>query len=78
MPVSAITVHPSSRLARIRSGEQCSPYMFVASTARRHGGSRARVNGNSARVIFFVLPFRLLVLPNFNPKYWIIGLDFSI
>ena len=41
-----VTIHPSSRLARIRTGEQCSPQACMASTARRYGGSRARVNGN--------------------------------
>ncbi len=34
-----VTIHPSSRLAHIRSGEYCSPYMPVASNARRYGGS---------------------------------------
>ena len=41
-----VTIHLSSRLARIRTGEQCSPYRPVASTARRYDGSRAGVNGN--------------------------------
>ena len=41
-----VTIQPSSRLARIRTGEQCSPYRPVASTVRRYGGSRARVNGH--------------------------------
>ena len=41
-----VTIHPLSRLVHIRTGEQCSPYMPVASTARRYGGFRARVNGN--------------------------------
>ena len=27
--------------------QQCPPYRLVASTARRYGGSHARVNGNS-------------------------------
>ena len=40
---TGVTILPSSRLARIRTGEQCSPYRSVASTARRYGGSRARV-----------------------------------
>jgi hypothetical protein len=49
-------IHPSSRLARIRTGEQCSSLACMASTARRYGGSPARVDGNrftSDSEIFF-------------------------
>ncbi len=54
-----VTIHPSSRLARIRTGVQCSPYRPVASTARRHGGSRARVDGSETNGIL-TIKFHLL------------------